>query len=183
MENASKALIIAGAILLSILIIALGVFIFNMARSSIDTNALDSVTISTFNEPLTQYEGKTVGTSVKSLLSNVITNCATNAGSAEKLPDVYYYDARGIGPKMSTVTGSTGVTSSDTEVEIVSNVSETNKAALTKLRTLISNTHYYYVSVEYNVQGLVACVHIGYSDGDQDTEVHSDTDWYGTTTP
>ena len=35
METASKSLIIAGAILLSILIIALGVFIFNQAKSSI----------------------------------------------------------------------------------------------------------------------------------------------------
>ena len=34
MENASKALIIAGAILLAILIIALGVFIFNKAKSA-----------------------------------------------------------------------------------------------------------------------------------------------------
>ena len=32
MENASKALIIAGAILLAILIIALGVFIFSKAK-------------------------------------------------------------------------------------------------------------------------------------------------------
>ena len=32
MENASKALIIAGAILLAILIIALGVFIFNQSK-------------------------------------------------------------------------------------------------------------------------------------------------------
>lgn len=92
MENASKALIIAGAILLSILIIALGVYVFNMAKGAIDTNALDSVTITTFNDPIVNYEGKQPGTSVQSLLSHLIANSSTNAGSAEKLPDVYYWD-------------------------------------------------------------------------------------------
>ena len=35
MENASKALIIAGAILLSILIIGMGMFIYNQAQDQI----------------------------------------------------------------------------------------------------------------------------------------------------
>ena len=42
MENASKALIIAGAILLSILIIAIGMFIYNSASSTI-TDSLTSM--------------------------------------------------------------------------------------------------------------------------------------------
>lgn len=39
MENASKALIIAGAILLSILIIAVGMFIFTSSQNSINEGA------------------------------------------------------------------------------------------------------------------------------------------------
>ena len=38
MENASKALIIAGAILLSILIIGLGMSIFNASKTAIGCN-------------------------------------------------------------------------------------------------------------------------------------------------
>ena len=41
MENASKALIIAGAILLSILIIGLGMYIYNMAADAITDTGLD----------------------------------------------------------------------------------------------------------------------------------------------
>ena len=37
MENASKALIIAGAILLSILIISLGILIFSQAQDTINS--------------------------------------------------------------------------------------------------------------------------------------------------
>jgi len=67
MENASKALIIAGAILLSILIIALGIYVFNMAKSATDTNQLDTAAKNTFNAQFEQYEGRQVGSSVKSL--------------------------------------------------------------------------------------------------------------------
>ena len=42
MENASKALIIAGAILLSILIIAIGMYIYNSSTNSI-TNAAGQI--------------------------------------------------------------------------------------------------------------------------------------------
>ena len=42
MENASKALIIAGAILISILIIGLGVFIYQQAQSTVSKANLNS---------------------------------------------------------------------------------------------------------------------------------------------
>ena len=50
MENASKALIIAGAILLSILIISLGIMIFRQASGVVDSNAMDEVAVSAFNQ-------------------------------------------------------------------------------------------------------------------------------------
>ena len=44
MENASKALIIAGSILLSILIIALGMYIFSTSSSTADVEILNEDT-------------------------------------------------------------------------------------------------------------------------------------------
>ena len=41
MENASKALIIAGAILLSILIIGLGMMVFNQAKEAMTGTGMD----------------------------------------------------------------------------------------------------------------------------------------------
>lgn len=71
MENASKALIIAGAILLSILIIALGVFVFNQAKSSIGNTGLSDQEVAAFNSKFDSYEGKQKGSSVKALVNAV----------------------------------------------------------------------------------------------------------------
>ena len=47
MENASKALIIAGAILLSILIIGLGMFIYRQAAGVMNNTGLDELEVET----------------------------------------------------------------------------------------------------------------------------------------
>lgn len=75
MENASKALIIAGAILLSILLISLGIMIFNQASDVTNTNALTDAQKTTFNNKFLKYEGdKVKGASVKSLIQEVIAS-------------------------------------------------------------------------------------------------------------
>ena len=59
MENASKALIIAGAILISILLIGVGVMVMNGAQGGID-EAIQSMSAQEkdmFNTKFTQYEG------------------------------------------------------------------------------------------------------------------------------
>ena len=73
MENASKALIIAGAILLSILIIALGVFVFNQAKSAMGNVNLSEQEVAAFNSKFESYQGKQKGSSAKALVS-VIKN-------------------------------------------------------------------------------------------------------------
>ena len=80
MENASKALIIAGAILLAILIIALGIMIYNQASGVVNTDAMTEVEISTFNNKFTQYLGDNVrGAQVKALVQAVDQNNRANA--------------------------------------------------------------------------------------------------------
>lgn len=71
MENASKALIIAGAILLSILIIALGVFIFNQSKSAIGSVGLSDQEVAAFNSKWESYEGTQIGSSVRALVKQV----------------------------------------------------------------------------------------------------------------
>lgn len=74
MENASKALIIAGAILLSVLIIGLGMYIYNMAADAITDTGLDKTKIQAHNEPYDRYLGTRSGTDVRTLVKNVTTN-------------------------------------------------------------------------------------------------------------
>ncbi len=75
MENASKALIIAGAILLAILIISLGILIYNQASGVVNNNAMSEVETQNFNQKFTQYEGNSVrGTTVRALYQAVLSN-------------------------------------------------------------------------------------------------------------
>lgn len=76
MENASKALVIAGAILISILLITLGIIVYNGSRSTIDSgmSSMDETTITMTNSKLSQYVGDNVSaTQIRALQSQVDT--------------------------------------------------------------------------------------------------------------
>lgn len=89
MENASKALIIAGAILLSILIISLGIFIFNQASEITKSSNLSEIEVLQFNEKFTSFEGEHVrGSEVNSLLNRVVQNNIANQDDTSKQVDV-----------------------------------------------------------------------------------------------
>lgn len=150
MENASKALIIAGAILLSILIIALGIFIFNAAKGAVNTDSLDATEIETFNQQFTMYEGDRInGSSVKELLAKCVTNAGTNANSAERLPDIVYTDPNSTGPSVNVN-------------NIVSNVANTKITDMNLLKAKISATHYYKVTFDYDTTGIINKITITY---------------------
>ena len=84
MENASKALIIAGAILLAILLISMGVMVFQQASGITNTNAVDKLAITTYNKEFTQYEGTNVkGTTVKNLIDAVNVHNKVNDNSKQ----------------------------------------------------------------------------------------------------
>ena len=86
MENASKALIIAGAILLAILIISLGIMIYNQASGVVNNNAMSEVDISTFNQKFEQYFGtKVKRANVRALLTAIRSNNTTNEGDNSKI--------------------------------------------------------------------------------------------------
>ena len=83
MENASKALIIAGAILLAILIISLGIMIYNQAAGIAQNNSMNELEIQQFNQKFTQYEGSEIrGSSVRALQQ--VVN-ASNAKATTKV--------------------------------------------------------------------------------------------------
>ena len=84
MENASKALIIAGAILLSILIIGLGMYIYQQANSATQGTNLDPTKAQAYNGEFLQYEGVRTGTDVKALVSAVANHNRVNADDASR---------------------------------------------------------------------------------------------------
>ena len=87
MENASKALIIAGAILISIMIIGLGAAIFSKAKSNVNSQNLNSEV----NEKFSSYIGdRMTASEVKSLMSVIRTNNITGA-SSDDVKTVYVF--------------------------------------------------------------------------------------------
>lgn len=78
MENASKALIIAGAILLSILIIGLGMAIYQQASGAIGNANMDPQKIQAYNSEFASYEGTKFGTQVRALLDIIRSHNLAN---------------------------------------------------------------------------------------------------------
>lgn len=75
MENASKALIIAGAILLSILLISLGIMVFTQAQDATKNSGMGQAQVSTFNSKFSKYEGKKIkGSEVRGLIQEIIAS-------------------------------------------------------------------------------------------------------------
>ena len=75
MENASKALIIAGAILLSILLISLGLVVYNQAKNTIGSINLDQQQKQAFNAKFENYQGDNLlGTKVNEMFQLVISS-------------------------------------------------------------------------------------------------------------
>lgn len=77
MENASKALLIAGAILICILLIGVGMMIFQSAQGTISeaVSQMSSSEKDMFNQQFKQYEGTRVnGSQVKALINKINNN-------------------------------------------------------------------------------------------------------------
>ena len=84
MENASKALIIVGSILVSIVIISLGVMIVNNATGLVKSNSdMSAQEVETFNSKFSVYEGRQSGTNVRALVDKIKANNNQNANDKE----------------------------------------------------------------------------------------------------
>lgn len=89
MENASKALIIAGAILISILIIGLGVYIYQQAQGTVKRANLRSQEAIAQNTQFEDYFGdKRTAQEVKQLCSTVRSNNITSE-TDDELKKIY----------------------------------------------------------------------------------------------
>lgn len=96
MENASKALLIAGAVLIVILLIGVGMMIYNGATGSINSavSQMSAQDKQIFNQQFEQYEGTINGTKVKSLLTAVMTNNSQNEDDETKQVVIQYGDVK-----------------------------------------------------------------------------------------
>lgn len=149
MENASKALIIAGAILISILIIAIGMYIYTNSQASI-TNATSQMSTqekAAFNQTWTTYEGQQSGSNCKTLIAQVLSSNTTNINEEDKLIELEYV-ADSKGEKNGTV---------------VANVGNVKASEMSTAKNAIDNRHTYTVTTELSGKtGLINKIIITY---------------------
>lgn len=163
MENASKALIIAGAILLSILIIAIGMFVYNSAQSTIN-DSLSQMSTSeknAFNSAFTGYQGNQTGSQVKSLLGDLITNSATYAEETGKIVNFYI---KGINASKSTDENWTNRPETTKGGNDATTATYVN--SLNSIKNSIENKHTYWVVVNQGTAGIVDEIKVYYNKSD-----------------
>lgn len=83
MENASKALLIAGAILICILLIAVGMYVFSSANNLVESSVADlsQRDKELYNATISKYVGENKrGTEVKEMITAIISQNDKNAG-------------------------------------------------------------------------------------------------------
>ena len=96
MENASKALIIAGAILLSIALIGVGMYVYQQAAGAVSEVGMQTEQALAYNSDFEPYLGTNVrGTQVRTLMKNIRNHNNTSdtkinpaSGSLTKVDDI-----------------------------------------------------------------------------------------------
>ncbi len=147
MENASKALIIAGAILLSIVLITLGVVIIGRGQETVDQANIDDQVVSTWNQKWTQYEGKELtGTTVNNLLNSIISSNATAAQNEETEKVIYMLAGESADVVLNTSTYYTCYAKSTTTPK---------NWGMRKINTYATPSKKYSVKFNYNAKGYV----------------------------
>lgn len=106
MENATKALLIAAAVLVAILIISLGLVVYNMAAETVNSQNLSQQEVQAQNEKFARYDGTNKrGSEVNAMLKTVLQSnmdlMATN--KSDGLVSVN-------GASISLTTGATSIT-------------------------------------------------------------------------
>lgn len=105
MENASKALIIAGAVLISLVIIGLGVLVVNRMSSTVSKANLNREEAQAQNSKFDQYFGENVSANeVKSLLKTIAANNVTADTSDELKVITVLFSTDGTNPAQTTTT-------------------------------------------------------------------------------
>ena len=112
MENASKALIIAGAILLAILLISLGIMIFSQAQDTVTNSGMSQAEITSYNSKFLKYEGDAVtGSEVKALFNEVQASNAEQGQTSSGRSVTFQLIKGGT---TANITASSGISTSKT---------------------------------------------------------------------
>lgn len=150
MENSSKALLIAGAIIICVLMVAVGMYIYNSAGSSIDDSmtVMSTHEIEAHNAEYTMYDGEQTGANVKALFRILISNSNLNKDENTQIPGVYFEDVK-HGKELDSGLPENGDNSSYLD-------------AIQTIQSNVDSRHKYWVEINYQKNGLIDYINISY---------------------
>lgn len=112
MENASKAIIIAGSVIILLMVVGLGMFVYNKASSSVSVvdTQLDTMIVQEYNSQYTKYEKAYVtGVEVKECILEVLHNNANTKNDAVFVTGVEVHNADRVLKYVDITVAVTGV--------------------------------------------------------------------------
>lgn len=167
MENASKALLIAGAILLAILIIAIGMFIYNSAQATVNDSltSMSTQEVEAFNNQFNSYEQEQTGSNVKALIGRLIANANTYEEESAKVPKIIY-----LAGSSKNYTEASHTTKQAAYATTDSNTAN-YISGLSTLRNNIENKHKYWITMEAGTSGVIEYIQIEYGTTNDSTRV------------
>lgn len=179
MENASKALLIAGAILICILLIAIGMYIYNSANATVDSavSQMSQQEKDIYNAKVKSYLGDTVkGSEVKSMIDNIISMNQENVGKSGKFISIVTVGNEGSEGTtiekaneviaLTKYDGGNALAGACTNANFYENGENTQTAVaeatkeMNTLKTKINSAKNYKVTADYEA-GAIIRVHIG----------------------
>ncbi len=157
MENASKALIIAGAILISILLIAISMYVYQSAQGTV-TQAGAQMTAQEkdmYNSKINSYVGNSkAGIDVKSLIDAVISSNNANMEDSGKFIAIETSGFTNTTTPANTLIGEAGcATNNATYVN-------TQSQSMQTLKSCVNTGKRYNITVETSSTGLIIKVTI-----------------------
>lgn len=154
MENVSKALLIAGAILVAVLIVGVGMYINNSATGStqIALDNFSSQETEAFNNQLEPFIGDKKGSDIDGLIGRLIANSATFKEELEKIPSLV------IDSKINAK----GTKVSNAERPATSKDVGTYVNQLSSIRNALESKHSYKVEVSYDSTGYIGEIKVIY---------------------
>ncbi|MBR3132799.1 MAG: hypothetical protein IKG42_01780 [Clostridia bacterium] len=153
MENASKALLIAGAIILAILLIAVGMYVFNFAQQpkELAVDKMDAIAKEAYNKDIAQYvKDNASANDVKSLIQSIISSNSANIDKSGNFIAVTYKKSESDTEESYGDPAHTD--NDDTYVDDISN-------RLSKLKSSIVSSKKYNISATYG-SGIITKVTI-----------------------
>lgn len=150
MENSSKALIIAGAIIIGVLIIAVAMFVYNSSSLTINEymTVMSTSEIEAYNVEYTMYDGEQTGTNIKALLRKIISKVNLNKDETTQIPGVYFENFKD-GKKINSGLPKNGDSSDYLE-------------KLQAIQSSVDTKHKYWIEVNYQTNGLIDYINISY---------------------